>query len=59
MSKESDPLDKVGKKSPKSQAEQSERFIRAAVEAGVDTTGKFERALDQIVSRKAPTSGRR
>ena len=35
------------------QAEQSERFIQAARELGVDETGKeFERAFAKIVSQK-------
>jgi hypothetical protein len=38
------------KAKPKSQAEQSERFRRAAIEAGVDKSGReFERALDKIL----------
>ena len=42
----------------KSQAEQSERFRRAAVEAGVDTSGRdFERALDKILPN--PKSSKR
>jgi hypothetical protein len=37
------------KAKPKSQAEQSERFKRAAGEAGVDMSGRdFERAMDKI-----------
>jgi hypothetical protein len=45
---------KAKKKSkPKSQAEQSERFIRAAVEAGGDSSGKeFERAFKKVVPAK-------
>ena len=41
------------KTKPKSQAEQSERFIRAAIEAGVDKSGRdFERALDKLLVPK-------
>lgn len=41
---------------PKSQAEQSERFKAAAIEAGVDTSGReFERALDKMLSPKKET----
>jgi hypothetical protein len=41
------------KSKPKSQAEQSERFLRAAQEVGADKSGKqFERALRKIVPRK-------
>jgi hypothetical protein len=43
---------------PKTQAEQSERFLRAAEEAGADKSGKeFERALKKIIPKK--TSQRR
>ena len=47
---------KAKKKSkPKSQAEQSERFKRAAIEAGVDMTARdFERAMDKILPIKKP-----
>ena len=32
---------------------QSERFKRAAIEAGVDETGKtFERAFDRVIKKK-------
>jgi hypothetical protein len=38
---------------PKSQVEQSERFLRAAKQAGADETGKqFEHALKRIIPLK-------
>jgi hypothetical protein len=47
---------KKSKPKPKTQAEQSERFKRAAVEAGVDMSGRaFERALDKILPTRKTT----
>jgi hypothetical protein len=41
------------KKKAETQAEQSARFVRAAVEAGVDESGAtFDRALRRIVPKK-------
>ena len=41
---------KAKKKKTKPKSEQSERFIRAATEAGVDKSGRdFERALDKLL----------
>jgi hypothetical protein len=45
------------KKKTAPKEEQSERFIRAAIEAGVDTTGRqFERAFKKVVGQKAPAA---
>ena len=44
---------KKTKPKAKSQAEQSERFLRAAEEAGTDKSGKkFERAFMKITKRR-------
>lgn len=41
------------KKKKESQAEQSDRFLRAAEEAGADKSGKvFERAFKKVLSGK-------
>ena len=49
------------KKAGKTEQTQKERFIRAAIEAGVDKSGKdFERAFKKVVPRKKakPTATR-
>lgn len=44
------------KKKAETQAEQSARFVRAAVEAGVDESGRdFTRALRKLVPKKRAT----
>ncbi len=44
------------KKKTKPKSEQSERFKAAAIEAGVDKSGRdFERALDKILPIKKPS----
>jgi len=49
---------KAKRKKTKPKSEQSERFKAAAIEAGVDTSGRdFERALDKILP--APKTSKR